>query len=251
MHVNVTSVYSRFLRELGTGKIRPGDRLGEPTLATRWKVSRSSVRDALIRLECEGLVERRPQSGTYVRVMDREEVEELYQLRGLVEGFVVQKVVETVTDDQLDELERLALEADACDSQSMTAEEIIGRESRFHLKLYETANLRHIQRIFNIQHLLLRTLYLTSRDDAGHPSRIHGDLVAALRSRDSRRCERLVKQVTKASIRELRKRSAQSENLGSTGSCHPNGNSHKGKLRRLQPGKARCVSNGKQIVGTE
>jgi DNA-binding GntR family transcriptional regulator len=198
-----SSVYSRFLQELAAGTIKPGDRLGEPTLAARWNVSRPPVRDALNRLACEGIVERHPRSGTYVREFDRDEIKELYTLRGLIEVFVIAQVVEVVTDSQLDELEQLANEADACDRQIMSAEEIIGRETRFHLRLCEVANLRHTMRLLNIQHLLLRTLQISTQQRPAYPIRAHRDVVDALRTRDVAQCEAVVREIAEWSLDDV------------------------------------------------
>lgn len=205
-----SDIYSRFLRELADGTIKPGDRLGEPTLAARWNVSRPPVRDALIRLACEGIVERHPRSGTYVRRFDQDEIRELYTLRGLIEVFVIGQVAGVVTNAQLDELEKLAAEADACDRQIMSAEEIIRRETSFHLRLCEIANLRHTMRLLNIQHLLLRTLQISAQQQPAYPIQAHRDVVDALRTRDVAHCEAVVREIADWSLQDVLKPKADS-----------------------------------------
>lgn len=196
-----TGVHGRFLQELASGSIQPGDRLGEPTLAARWKVSRPQVRDALIRLECEGLVERRPQSGTYVREYSRDEVAELYRLRAMLEGFVARKLVEVVSDRELDELEKLAFEADNCDATT-GSEETFRRESRFHLRLCELARMPHVMSVINMRHLLLTTLYMTSQNEPS-PLVEHRRLVEILRTRDADLCEKFAQEIMLTSCDEL------------------------------------------------
>ena len=202
--VSAGGVYAQFLNELLEGSIVPGERLGEPTLAARWQVSRPPVRDALIRLECEGLVERRAKSGTYVRSMDVSEVEELYDLRAVIECFVVRKLCKTVTDADLDELQQLAVQADAANMETMSAQEVIERESRFHLKLCELAQLRHALRLLNMPSLLLSTLRMALQQQIPFTAmRQHQELVEVLRTRDARRCEKFVMMISQSSKQEL------------------------------------------------
>ena len=68
--LNHNNVYSLFITDIVHGRIRPGERLGEESLASRWKVGRSAVREALFRLEQDGILIRKPKVGTFVRKID-------------------------------------------------------------------------------------------------------------------------------------------------------------------------------------
>lgn len=187
-----TDVYSALLSELASGTIQPGQRLGEDSLAARWNVSRWPVRDALIRLESEGVVERLPSSGTYVREVDAKELDELHELRAAVEGLVIRKVVKIASESDLDELKSLAI---AADREMQDVEQIIDQEMRFHLRLSEIADMRHAMRVINIQYLLAYCYHMVVRTDNSGPfGCYHVEIVEALRSRDAKRCEELIKQ---------------------------------------------------------
>src|SRR6478752_4080553 len=69
------------------GEIVPGQRINEPDVAARLQVSRVPVREALRELESSGLVISRKHSGVFVRQLDAAEVRDLYQMRGLLDGF--------------------------------------------------------------------------------------------------------------------------------------------------------------------
>lgn len=197
-------IYSAFLKDLATGAIHPNQRVGEETLAARWKVSRLPVRDALIRLEAEGLVERKPSSGTYVKKIDLEEMEEIYTLRAAIEGCVVRKVVQVATDTQLDDLEVLARRLDAV-TVNTSAEEIVEREMKFHLGLCKVAGMLHASRMLRIQHLLLRSIKISLQVDpvdSDMPITLHQDLMKALRTRDADYCEAVFRQHVKAAYDE-------------------------------------------------
>lgn len=187
-----TDIHTLFLQALESGAIRPGQRVGEVSLAARWGVSRLPVRDALIRLEAEGIVERRRQSGTYVKETDLDELEEMYALRAVIEAWVVRRAAETVTETQLNELQELAEAVDKTRTGE-GIEKIIERESRFHLRLCEVAGLRYTLRILNLHYLFIRSFKMAAEQTGGGPSQVHRDIVAALRTGDPDRCEEVIK----------------------------------------------------------
>jgi DNA-binding GntR family transcriptional regulator len=69
-----------------------GHRLAESSLAARFGTSRASIREALYLLAQEGLIDRSPRRGTFVREFDRREIEELYQVRYLLEELALERI---------------------------------------------------------------------------------------------------------------------------------------------------------------
>ena len=69
------------------GELVPGQRINEPDVASRLRVSRVPVREALRELESSGLVVSRKHSGVFVRQLQAAEIRDLYQMRGLLDGF--------------------------------------------------------------------------------------------------------------------------------------------------------------------
>ncbi len=69
------------------GSLQPGQRINEPDVAARLKVSRVPVREALRELESSGVVVSRKHSGVFVRQLGLQEVQDLYALRALLDGF--------------------------------------------------------------------------------------------------------------------------------------------------------------------
>src|SRR5512145_2874593 len=83
----VAAAAYRQLREaILAGRIPMGDRINEAELAAEWGISRTPIRDALRRLEAEGLVQASPGRGMVVPVLTRADVEELYALRESLDG---------------------------------------------------------------------------------------------------------------------------------------------------------------------
>jgi len=77
--------YEEISRRIVSGKIPAGTRLTEEALCAEFQISRTPVRDALVRLEREGMVELLPVKGCRVREFNRESVRSLFECRALVE----------------------------------------------------------------------------------------------------------------------------------------------------------------------
>ncbi len=75
------SVHQQLKTDITHWKYRPGDRLKEKSIAERFGVSRTPIREALRRLEQENLLVHAPQHGYSTRALDLEELNELYQVR--------------------------------------------------------------------------------------------------------------------------------------------------------------------------
>jgi DNA-binding GntR family transcriptional regulator len=91
------------------GALAAGSKLGEAELATRLDVSRTPVREALSRLAAEGLVEIVPNRGARVARWTDEDLAQIFELRLRLEPYAVGLAVPRLSDNDLDELDDLAL----------------------------------------------------------------------------------------------------------------------------------------------
>ncbi len=129
----------KIMRRIASGEFKPGERLpAERELAAVYKVSRPTVREAVIALEIEGLVEVRVGSGVYVisQTPTREGIErdigafELTEARILIEGEAAALAATNITDEELAELDRLLAEMDAANRSDAGTGELV--DQRFH-----------------------------------------------------------------------------------------------------------------------
>ena len=90
-----------------SGVLSPGARLRQEELADVFGTSRIPVREALRALEYEGLVASEPHRGFTVTTLDADDVEEVYDLRILLESEAVRLALPLLTDEDLEELEGL------------------------------------------------------------------------------------------------------------------------------------------------
>lgn len=125
-------------------ELEPGTRLVERRLAERFEVSKSPVRDALQRLAGEGLVVQTPYAGMIVAEFEPSYVDELYQVREVLEVMAVELATPRLTTEDIAEAEKSFREAE----EAMHADDrpALGRaSSRFHAVLHRRAENRPLQ----------------------------------------------------------------------------------------------------------
>lgn len=127
----LTSVRAAIL----AGVLSPGARLRQEDLAERFGTSRIPVREALRALEYEGLVTSEPHRGFTVTELDADDVEEVYDLRIVLESHAVRVALPLLTDEDLGELEQLY---QAMTSAVAPDEQLAARE-RFYIRLYSVS----------------------------------------------------------------------------------------------------------------
>ncbi len=137
------------------GIMPPGTRLRQEELATAFDTSRIPVREALRVLEYEGLVSSEPHRGFTVTSLDADEVEEIYDLRTVLEGHAIRLAVPLLTDTDIEELGALCealLEAPDDDTR-------LAARERFYQRLYSvTARPRLVGLISRLHQEVARSL---------------------------------------------------------------------------------------------
>ncbi|QEX16651.1 GntR family transcriptional regulator [Hypericibacter terrae] len=91
------AVYGSLKAMILIGELQPGSRLTESALAERLKVSRTPLREALNRLERDGLVTNRPRHGYFVAAFDLKTFEESFGIREVLDGYAAQQAAERAT----------------------------------------------------------------------------------------------------------------------------------------------------------
>jgi DNA-binding GntR family transcriptional regulator len=97
-------VYAMLRRDIAAGVFRPGERILEKVLSERWNISRTPIREALLKLETEGVVVCNSRRSYNVRILTVQDVREIYQTLGFLEGAVAAAVASALTSEDVDEL---------------------------------------------------------------------------------------------------------------------------------------------------
>jgi DNA-binding GntR family transcriptional regulator len=164
-----------------SGAVPPGARLRQEKLAERFGTSRIPVREALRALEYEGLVRSAPYRGFTVTELDADDIEEVYDLRILLEGHAVRLALPLMTDDDLRTLEDMYAEM----SEASPGDAQLAARERFYIRLYSmTGRPRLVGLIARLRQEVARSLRWPTLQHA--PSH-HQAFFEAIRAGDAER----------------------------------------------------------------
>ena len=108
----VDRVYERIKEAIQDGRIKPGQRLVQDALARQLGISRSPVREAIVRLGQEGFIHLEPHRGAVVRPVTDREMDQIYQIRQLLEPFAAAEASALATDEEIGRLVEVQREAE-------------------------------------------------------------------------------------------------------------------------------------------
>ncbi|MCF2531499.1 GntR family transcriptional regulator [Yinghuangia soli] len=173
------------------GSFGPGERLGESELADATGTSRTPVREALRRLEAEGLVEVAPHRGARVTNWTRADVAEIYDLRLILESFAAERAATRVTDADVTRLRELsaAMEAAAAPGEDRDLELLARLNTEFHMLIRTAADSPRLLTMLGAvvqMPLVLTTFHRYAESELARSAAHHRDLVDALEARDAR-----------------------------------------------------------------
>jgi DNA-binding GntR family transcriptional regulator len=133
----VEEMTESFIRQaILRGVFRPGERVPQDEIDAALGVSRMPVRASLRPLEAEGLLDIRPHRGAVVASLRREELTELYEMRVLLEGYLLERAIALLTEDDLARLEQIAARLEGSDQLT---ERLDARKDFYH-ELYALAD---------------------------------------------------------------------------------------------------------------
>ena len=133
--------YQTVLEAITTNQMKPGDRLSEYMVADWLKISRTPAREALRRLESEGLLAAHPRRGLVVATLDEAAIYELYSAREVIESTVAAMAARFATDAQISSLTHMV----AIESQMIeTPDKMFAHNRAFHQLISEAARNRYM-----------------------------------------------------------------------------------------------------------
>lgn len=180
-----------------TGELEPGSRLRQQDLALKYEASRMPIREALQRLESEGLVTVVAHSGAWVASLDLEEFRKTYKLRNVVEPFALEQSIPGLTVRDKETIQSLSQQLGALIREPIDVQSFLRIDREFHLATYAGLNHKHlesiIRRLWNsTQHyrralvstLSLEQMYATHKD--------HEQIVDAIMREDAQSASKLI-----------------------------------------------------------
>ena len=179
-------VYETLREAIRNGALTPGERLMEIQLAEELGVSRTPVREAIRKLELERFVVMLPRRGTYVANLSLKDINEVFEIRAALDGLAAGLAAERITEEELEQMERLLVEIADCIEQHNN-QKIVEADEAFHDILYRASrNERLVGIICNLREQFARFRSVSIK----YPGRLqntleeHRQLVEAIAQRN-------------------------------------------------------------------
>jgi DNA-binding GntR family transcriptional regulator len=173
------------------GHFGPGERLVEQDIAQQLQISRTPIREALRKLELEGLVAYEPRKGVVVVGVSSEDAIEIYTIRAVLEGLAAKLAAHTRTEGELQRLQELLDGMEACIQQDNITK-LTALHASFHTGIAEASKSRRLyQMLISLREYVKNfaeiPCYLPGRLHLGWAE--HKEIVDAIAARDEQRAE--------------------------------------------------------------
>ena len=200
-------VYQTLRDAIFSGELAQGARLNQDELARRLGVSRAPIRDALNRLETEGLVQTLSRAGgVVVAEATEQEMANIYELRAILDTACTRLACERISADDLERLRQIVDETERA-TAARDPQGIVQAHAEFHYLIYTAsgnAELTKVARNLWDRSYRYRVLALRNLDNARQGLAQHRAILTALQARDAVRAVAMAEEHDQSSIRHLR-----------------------------------------------
>ena len=187
-------VFNTLRQAILRGELKPGERLMEIQLANKLGVSRTPIREAIRKLELEGLVNMVPRKGAEVADITEKSLRDVLEVRKALEELSVQLACEKITEEEIEELKRVAERfKDTLDDQDVT--KIAEADVAFHDVIYTaTDNQKLILLLNNLREQMYRYRVEYLKKEEAYPQLIaeHEELIDNISKRNKEEATRIM-----------------------------------------------------------
>ncbi len=183
-------VYKVIYKEIVSGKFPPGYRMDLNEIEKQLGISRTPLKLALYRLEIEGLIEIRPQYGTFVTRPNLQQISESFEVRIMVETFIISSVIERMGEDDFRKLSKIIDELNSLEESHNQSEgyiKFMELDRHFHRSFVGLSGNSSIIKIYdntNVYPHITRLLYQIKDRDIITARKEHNTIIKSLRERD-------------------------------------------------------------------
>ncbi len=184
--------YNYIRNEIVSGRLKSGLPIRENDISEILHMSRTPIREALKNLEAEGVVVSYASHGTFVAALTPYDVEEIFELRSLLEIWALEKSINRITDAELDYIENMLKHAD----ESGKWEEIHAADLWLHNLIVEKNGSKRLVTFMNNLYTQIERISITG---AVEPKRKadtfneHISIINSIRSRDLKKSQTLLR----------------------------------------------------------
>lgn len=163
------------------GQLWPGTRIDQDELANSFGISKLPVREALIVLESEGLVETRPHRGTFVANLQPNDIRDSYQVIGLVSSIAARRAVASITDSEIDQLRDICRRM-----EGLLPEQDHDLHQQFHRTIHRAGGSRKLNKMLKwLTNSIPERLHYNSRQLRPAVHEEHRRILSAIENRDA------------------------------------------------------------------
>lgn len=194
-----SEVYHKVRDAIRKGTLSIGERVTEADLAARFGVSRTPVRDAVIRLEADGLLTNEPRRGLIITDLSHQQIVELYFMREVLEGAAARLAAQSASDIEL----RTIAELSESEADHLGNFDELGEiNQKFHQMIMLAAHNRYLLRSLSQLSVTMSLLpsLLSKGNRAQAASTEHRTIVSALLNRDCEGAETAARQHVRSSL---------------------------------------------------
>ncbi|HCL90594.1 MAG TPA: GntR family transcriptional regulator [Candidatus Atribacteria bacterium] len=186
-------VYRALKTEIIKGSLKPGTKLSEGKIAEQMGVSRTPVREALKELAAEGFVKMNPNQAVVVSNASVEDVQEVLQIRGVLEGLAARLAAKLIRKEEIKELEKYIdqMEYYAKKNDSLSFSEIDAEFHEIILDICGNSRLVQIRKNLSDQAHRYRIRSLSIPGRLKYSLKEHKEILKALKRKDSEQADRL------------------------------------------------------------
>jgi DNA-binding GntR family transcriptional regulator len=192
---SASAAASEVIREaIIDGRLAPGHRLKEEKLARELGMSRTPVREALLLLQSEGLVESIPRRGATVRSYAADDLDDMYQLRAVLEGYAARRAATRISRDDIARLEESCARFDRLRAED-GLRDLVKENLLFHNVILDAAGSDRlvplVRKVIELP-LVYRSFYWYSPEQKLISQHYHRQLTRALVAGDAKRAEMIM-----------------------------------------------------------
>lgn len=188
-------VYKKLKESILSGALKANSRLVEEKLAFSLGTSRTPIREAIQKLEKEGLVYKLPRGGYAVGGISEEDIDEVFGIRSILEGYAAYLAAQRITDEEIDELERLVRKGEEY-LNAGDLESLVKLNTEFHEKLYKASKSKRLNSIISdLRDYIFRfRVYIFRYKSLAEVSlRDHKEMIRLMREGNAKKVESLVR----------------------------------------------------------
>jgi DNA-binding GntR family transcriptional regulator len=189
-------IFNTIREAIIVGELRPGERLMEVQLADKMGVSRTPVREAIRKLELEGLVEMIPRKGAHVAEVSVKDIMDVLEVRASLDGLATGLAAERMTEDDIKELKHIFNQfSNYVEKENLQGS--IKKDVEFHDVIYRSSrNEKLVQIANNLREQVqrFRVIYLKGYGSQKNIVKEHAEIIEAITSKNAELARRVAQE---------------------------------------------------------